>query len=147
MFLDWTRSWKEGHLLKWRKNKKEVMNCSYFKFSDSFKAELIWSTEVQNHPCFPTLFIATSMTWIFPGGPDGIKSLPAMRETWVWSLGQKIPCRRKWQPTLVLLPGKSHGQRSLVCYSPWGLKESDTTEQLHFHFHCKEKTNKCNKCS
>ena len=40
--------------------------------------------------------------------------------------------RRKWQSTPVLLPGKSHGQRSLVGYSPWGCKESDTTEQLHF---------------
>ena len=46
----------------------------------------------------------------------------------------KIPWRRKWQPTLGLLPGKSHGQRSLVVYSPWGHKESDTTERLHFHF-------------
>ena len=36
--------------------------------------------------------------------------------------------------TPVLLPGKSHGQRSLVGYSPWGCKESDMTEQLHFHF-------------
>ena len=44
----------------------------------------------------------------------------------------KIPWRRKWQPTPVLLPGKFHGQRSLVSYSPWGRKESDTTEQLHF---------------
>ena len=43
----------------------------------------------------------------------------------------KIPWRRKWQPTLVLLPGKSHGQRSLVGYSPWGHKESDTTEWLY----------------
>ena len=42
--------------------------------------------------------------------------------------------RRKWQPTPVLLPGKSHGWRSLVVYSPWGHKESDTTERLHFHF-------------
>ena len=42
--------------------------------------------------------------------------------------------RRQWQPTPVLLPGKSHGQRSLVGCSPWGLKESDTTERLHFHF-------------
>ena len=40
-----------------------------------------------------------------------------------------------WQSTLVLLPEKSHGQRSLVGYSPWGRKESDTTERLHFHFH------------
>ena len=40
--------------------------------------------------------------------------------------------RRKWQPTPVLLPGKSHGQRSVVGYSPRGRKESDTTEWLHF---------------
>ena len=37
-------------------------------------------------------------------------------------------------PTPVLLPGKSHGWRSLVGYSPWGCEESDTTEQLHFRF-------------
>ena len=42
--------------------------------------------------------------------------------------------RRQWQPTPVLLPGKSHGQRSLVGCSPWGREESDTTERLHFHF-------------
>ena len=42
--------------------------------------------------------------------------------------------RRQWQPTPVFLPGKSHGQRSLVGCSPWGCKESDTTEWLHFHF-------------
>ena len=40
----------------------------------------------------------------------------------------------QWQPTPVLLPGKSHGQRSLVGCSPWGLEELDTTERLHFHF-------------
>ena len=42
--------------------------------------------------------------------------------------------RRQWQPTPVLLPGKSHGRRSLVGCSPWGWEESDTTERLHFHF-------------
>ena len=42
--------------------------------------------------------------------------------------------RRQWHPTPVLLPGKSHGQRSLVDCSPWGHEESDTTEQLRFHF-------------
>ena len=42
----------------------------------------------------------------------------------------KIAWRRKWLPTPVLLPGESHGQKSLVGYSPWGRKESDTTEQL-----------------
>ena len=42
--------------------------------------------------------------------------------------------RRQWQPTPVLLPGKSHGWRSLVGCSPWGRSESDRTERLHFHF-------------
>ena len=42
--------------------------------------------------------------------------------------------RRQWHPTPVLLPGKSHGCRSLVGCSPWGREELDTTEQLHFHF-------------
>ena len=43
----------------------------------------------------------------------------------------KILWRRKWQSTPVLLSGKSHGQRSMVGYSPWGRKELDTTERLH----------------
>ena len=42
--------------------------------------------------------------------------------------------RRQWHPTPVLLPGKSHGWRSLVGCSPWGRQESDRTEPLHFHF-------------
>ena len=42
--------------------------------------------------------------------------------------------RRQWHPTPVLLPGKSHGQRSLAGYSSWGCEESDMTEELHFHF-------------
>ena len=42
--------------------------------------------------------------------------------------------RRQWHPTLVPLPGKSHGRRSLVGCSPWGREESDTTERLHFPF-------------
>ena len=47
-----------------------------------------------------------------------------------------IPWRRKWQPTPVFLPGEFHKQRSLVGYSLWGCKESDTTKQLiHTHTH------------
>ena len=42
--------------------------------------------------------------------------------------------RRQWHPTPVLLPGKSHGRRSLVGWSPWGCWGSDTTKRLHFHF-------------
>ena len=57
-----------------------------------------------------------------------VKNLPAMQDTWVRSLGQKILWRKDWQPTPVFLPGESHGQRSLVGYGPWGSKELDTTE-------------------
>ena len=68
-----------------------------------------------------------------------VKNLPAMQERprfdpWV----RKIPWRRDWQPTPVLLPGEFHGQRNLAGYGPWGHKELDTTEQLtHFRIlHC-----------
>ena len=63
-----------------------------------------------------------------------VKRLSTMQETRVLSLGWEDPWRRKWQSTPVLLPGKSHGQRSLVgSYSPWGCKESDTTERFHVY--------------
>ena len=65
-----------------------------------------------------------------------VKNLPAMQETLVQCLGREIPQRTEWQPTPVFLPGEFHGQRSLAGYSPWGHKESDTTEQLtHTHTH------------
>ena len=49
-------------------------------------------------------------------------------------LSSVLKRRRRWHPTAVLLPGKSHEQRSLVGCNPWGREESDTTERLHFHF-------------
>ena len=49
------------------------------------------------------------------------------------------PWRRQWHPTPVLLPGKSHGRRSLEGCSPWGHWGLDTTVRLHFHFHALEK--------
>ena len=51
-----------------------------------------------------------------------------MQEMWVQSLCWEDPWRRKWQPTPVLFPGKSHGQRSPTGYSPWGHQEADSTE-------------------
>ena len=69
-----------------------------------------------------------TLTFNFPGGSDGkVSCLQCGRpgfDPWV----RKILWRRKWQPTPVLLPGKSHGQRSIVGYSPWGHKELDMTE-------------------
>ena len=52
----------------------------------------------------------------------------------IWYLLWLVLQRRQWHPTPVLLPGKSHGRRSLVGCSPWGYYESGTTERLHFHF-------------
>ena len=67
----------------------------------------------------------------FPGGASGKEPAYQCRrhkrqgfDPWV----RKIPWRRVWQPTLVILPGESHGQRSLVDYSPKGCKESDRTK-------------------
>ena len=64
-------------------------------------------------------------------GGSVVKNLLPMQETqetWVNPWVGKIPLSREWQPTPVFLPGKSHGQRSLVGYSPWGCKESDRTK-------------------
>ena len=47
----------------------------------------------------------------------------------------KIPWKKKWQPTPVFLLGESYGQRSLVGYSPWGRKESDTTDHTHIYIY------------
>ena len=63
------------------------------------------------------------------------KNPPAMQETWVRYLGQEIPWKREWQPTLVFLPREFHVQRSLAGYHPWGRKESDTTDQLSTQNH------------
>ena len=73
----------------------------------------------------------------FPGGSVGnLSAMQETQETWV-QVG-KIPLRRAWQPTLVFLPGESLEQRSLVGYSPWGHKESDTTEVTeHIHIHAR----------
>ena len=79
------------------------------------------------------IILCSSKPGYFPGGSNGSVCLQCGRpgfDPWI----QKIPWRRKWQPTPVLLPGKFHGWRSLAGYSPWGSKESDMTERLHFHF-------------
>ena len=68
----------------------------------------------------------------FPGGSDGKSVCLQCRRPGFDSWFGNIPWRKKWQPTPVLLPEKSHGRRSLIGYSPWGHKESDTTEWLHF---------------
>ena len=82
-------------------------------------------------------FKACSFSMGFPGGTGSKEPTCQCRrhkrcgfDPWV----EKIPWRGKWQPTPVFLPGKSHGQRSLAGYSPWGCKESDTTEVTECRF-------------
>ena len=60
-----------------------------------------------------------------------LKRLPGMQETWVQSLGWEDSLEKEMATPPVLLPGESHGGRSLVGCSPWGRKEFDTTERLH----------------
>ena len=60
-----------------------------------------------------------------------MKNPPAMQENQVRCLVGEDPLEKEMATHSSLLPGKSHGQRSLVGYSPWGRKESDTTEQLN----------------
>ena len=65
-----------------------------------------------------------SISFGLPCGSVG-KEFTCNGETWVQSLGEKMPWRREWLPTLAFLPGEFH-----VLYSPWGLKELDTTKRL-----------------
>ena len=64
---------------------------------------------------------------------DYAKAFDCVDHNKLWKILQEMGILRQWHPTPVLLPGKSHGRRSLVGCSPWSLEESDTTEQLHFH--------------
>ena len=64
-----------------------------------------------------------------------VKNLPAVQETQVQFLGWEDPWRRKWQPTPILLPGESHGQRSLASYSPWGHKSQTQLSERQCNRH------------
>ena len=71
----------------------------------------------------------------FPGGSVCKESACNVGDLGSIAGSRRFPWRRTWQPTLLFLPGESHGQRSLVGYSPWGHKESDMTEQVSTHTH------------
>ena len=68
--------------------------------------------------------MASQMALVVKNPPANARDMRRGFDPWV----RKIPWRRAWQPTPVLLPGESRGQRSLVGYSPWRLEELDTTE-------------------
>ena len=94
-------------------------------------------------PClhFPSFWILMQVSCLENPMDRGASRLQSMgslivRHVWATSLSlfTFMHWRRKWHPIPVLLPGKSHGRRSLVGCSLWGCTESDTTERLHFHF-------------
>ena len=73
--------------------------------------------------------------WSFPGGTSGKEPTCQCKRQGFDSWVGEIPWRRKWQSTSVFLPGKFHGQRRLVGYSPWGHQAFDMSEQLSTHVH------------
>ena len=86
---------------------------------------LLWHSHRKNK-YFP-LYRANFLDKDFPGGSDGKEFTCQCRRYWRLRFDpwvRKISWRRKWQPPPVFLPGKSHGQRSLAGYSPWGSKDS-----------------------
>ena len=95
--------------------------------------------------CLWVGFCWVCSSWLVEGA-TGCVLTHLLKDTVLWDLWPHltlITClkgfpggsrRTQWHPTPVLLPGKSHGWRSLVGCSPWGIEESDATEQLHFHF-------------
>ena len=106
-------------------------------------ANICWiikkAREFQKNIYFCFIDYAKAFVWIRTNSSlvaQSVKIFPAFWEMWVWSLGQGNPLRRKWLPTLVLLPREFHRQRALVGYSPWGHKELDMTEWLTLWTYC-----------
>ena len=115
-------------ILIWRQNSLISKHTSYSENSMEDIYGTLFSYLFGNSWWLGTIFLITEsiVSRGFPGGTV-VKNLPA--NPWV----RKIPWSRKWQPTSVFMPGKFHGQRSLVDYSSWSCKELDTTEQLSTH--------------
>ena len=75
---------------------------------------------------------AVGLLWWFSGKESACRCRRCKRprfDPWVG----KIPCKREWQPTPVLLPGESHGQGNLADHTSWVYKESDMTEHTHIY--------------
>ena len=87
---------------------------------------LEWVCHFLLQEIFPTQGSNPGLPSITAGDVRDVDSIPGLRRS---------PWRRAWQPALVLLPGESHGQRSLVGYSLQGHKELDTTEHTRMHKH------------
>ena len=105
----------EGHLEPYQWDREKTQPSSLFWKENTNKTPRLWEME--------------SVAWYFCTRKNSKRRKSLCLKSSSFSIG-----RGQWHPTPVLLPGESHGRRSLVGCSPWGLEESDTTEQLHFHF-------------
>ena len=138
--------WLDGHEFEWtpgvgdgqgvlsccdswgrkESDKTEQLNWTELRLSEA------WVDSYQMLKCdYPEAGYLLLTKLGFPGVSDSSVCLQCWRPEFHSWFG-KIPWRRKWQSTPILLPEKFQGGRSLKGYSPWGCKESDTTEQLHF---------------
>ena len=104
----------------WGHKEWDMTECLIHNNSLIPESSSSWPNYLPNAP--PPNAITLGLNWASSVVP-AIKNPPAMQETQVRSLGQKILWSSKWQPTPAFLPGKSYCQRSLVGYSPWGHKE------------------------
>ena len=104
---------------------------------------ITWDIVSSQIICFVCAYVCI---WVgFPGGTvvKNKKIHLPMQETWVNPWFRKILWRRKWQPTPVFLPGKSHGRRSLAGYSPQDCEDSDTNNEhacAHIHMRARAYT-------
>ena len=122
-----------------------LCQSDFKKFTDQFPRDHTtkWNAVIKNniheHYGKPTVFPRTQTGKLRTTVSEGasqvvpvVKNPPAnardIRDPSSIPGSGRFPWRKKWQPTPVFLPRESHGQRSLVGYSPWGCKESDTTE-------------------
>ena len=97
----------------------------YFNFSLLPSSKMVASASLQID--IPSRISPSESAVQSPGNPTLTGCWRRRFDPWV----RKIPWRRRWQPNPVFLPEKSHGQRSLAVYSPWGRKESDMNEHTH----------------
>ena len=113
-------------------------NCKQIYNSDDIKIMMMVTVIIINSEHQQTLQCN------FSGSP-GVNNLPCNAGDLGLIPSWGTNWKRKWQRTPVLLPGKFHGLRSLVGYSPWGRRESDTTERLHSLYNHKTLAGFCNK--
>ena len=99
-----------------------VLNNQY-TIKSILKILKMWAYRCLFNWDFPLMNIRASLV------AQMVRNPPTMQEAWIWSLGQEDPLEKRMLP-IPLLPGESHGQRSLVGYSPWRHEQSDMTERL-----------------